>query len=51
MLAGLENGLRYAGIVTQIPSLHDLLMGNIRVAKFIAAQPFLNVLNPLRTMV
>ena len=51
MIGGLEFGLKYMGIVSQIPSLHSWLMGNIWVAKFLAAQPFVKVSDPLRTMV
>lgn len=51
MIAGLEDGLRYAGVVSQIPRLHHWFMGNIRVAKFMAAQPFVKIPDPLRTMV
>lgn len=51
MIAGLDSGLQYAGIVSQVPKLHGWLMGNIWVAKFLAAQPFVKVPDPLRTMV
>ncbi|KAJ5363950.1 cytochrome P450 [Penicillium cataractarum] len=51
MIAGLESGLKYAGIVSQVPSLHGWLMGNLSVSKLLAAQPFFKVADPLRTMV
>jgi hypothetical protein len=51
MIGGLESGLQYAGIVSQVPSLHGWLMGNLWVSKFLAAQPFFKVADPLRTMV
>ncbi|KAJ5678347.1 cytochrome P450 [Penicillium maclennaniae] len=51
MIAGLEAGLRYAGVVSQIPRLHHWFLGNIWVAKFMAAQPFVKMPDPLRTMV
>jgi hypothetical protein len=51
MIAGLDFGLQYAGIVGQAPSLHSWLMGNTLVAKILVAQPFLKIADPLRTMV
>lgn len=51
MIGGLEAGLHYAGIVSQVPSLHGWLIGNLWVSKFLAAQPFFKVADPLRTMV
>ncbi|KAJ5315081.1 cytochrome P450 [Penicillium atrosanguineum] len=51
MIAGLDDGLRYASVVSQIPRLHHWFMGNIRVATFMAAQPFVKMPDPLRTMV
>jgi hypothetical protein len=51
MIGGLESGLQYAGIVSQVPSLHGWLMGNLWVSKLLTAQPFFKVADPLRTMV
>ncbi|KAJ5762320.1 cytochrome P450 [Penicillium nucicola] len=51
MIEALDNGLHYAGIVSQVPALHHWLMGNQWVAKFLSAQPFVEVLDPLRTIV
>lgn len=51
MIGSLESGLKYAGIVSQVPSLHGWIIGNLWVSKFLAAQPFLKVGDPLRTMV
>jgi hypothetical protein len=51
MIDALDKGLFYGGIVSQVPALHHWLMGNRWVAKFIAAQPFVGVADPLRTIV
>ncbi|KAJ5585632.1 cytochrome P450 [Penicillium hetheringtonii] len=51
MISDLEAGLQYAGIVSQVPALHSLMIGNIWVGKFLAAQPFVDAPDPLRTMV
>ncbi|KAJ6037219.1 cytochrome P450 [Penicillium herquei] len=51
MIADLEVGLRYAGIVGQVPSLHSWMIGNIWVGKFLAMQPFVHAPDPLRTIV
>ncbi|KAJ5678742.1 cytochrome P450 [Penicillium macrosclerotiorum] len=51
MIGGLESGLQYAGVISQVPSLHKWLIGNIWVSKLLAAQPFLKIPDPLRTMV
>lgn len=51
MISGLELGLKYAGIVGQVPALHPWLMGNSWVTKLLTAQPFVEIADPLRTMV
>lgn len=51
MIGGLEAGLCYGGVAGQVPWLHSWTMGNLWVGKLLAAQPFINVPNPLRTMV
>ncbi|KAJ5654540.1 cytochrome P450 [Penicillium lividum] len=51
MIRGLEAGLHYAGIVSQVPFLHPWIIGNFWVGKFLAAQPFIDAPDPLRTMV
>ncbi|KAJ5629935.1 cytochrome P450 [Penicillium herquei] len=51
MIADLEVGLQYAGIVGQVPSLHSWMIGNIWVGKFLAMQPFVHAPDPLRSMV
>ncbi|KAJ5365242.1 cytochrome P450 [Penicillium concentricum] len=51
MIGALDNGLMYAGIVGQVPTLHRWLMGNRWVARILTAQPFVEVLDPLRTIV
>ena len=48
MIGGLEVGLRYAGIVSQVPSLHSWMIGNFWVGKVLG---FMGVSDPLRTMV
>lgn len=51
MIRGIDIGLKYAGIVGQVPALHRWLLGNNSVAKFLAKQPFFKAADPLRTMV
>ena len=51
MISGIDTGLQYAGIIGQIPALHPWLMGSRRVMRFLVAQPFVNVPDPLRTIV
>ena len=51
MISGIDTGLQYAGIIGQIPALHPWLMGSRRVMKFLVTQPFVNVPDPLRTIV
>ncbi|CAI7627401.1 unnamed protein product [Penicillium manginii] len=51
MIGGLELGLKYAGVVGQVPALHPWLMGNRWVAKLLTAQPLIEIADPLRTMV
>ncbi|KAJ6000548.1 cytochrome P450 [Penicillium waksmanii] len=51
MIGGLELGLKYVGVVGQVPALHPWLMGNSWVAKLLTAQPFIEIADPLRTMV
>ncbi|KAJ5656902.1 cytochrome P450 [Penicillium longicatenatum] len=51
MIGGLEAGLRYGGVAGQVPWLHSWTLGNPWVGKFLAAQPFQIVPNPLRVMI
>lgn len=51
MIGGLELGLKYAGVVGQVPTLHPWLMGNSCVARLLTIQPFIEIADPLRTMV
>lgn len=51
MIDALDKGLFYGGIVSQVPALHHWLLGNRWVARLIAAQPFVQVADPLRTIV
>ena len=51
MISGIDAGLRYAGIIGQIPAFHPWLMGSRCVMKFLATQPFVDVPDPLRTIV
>ena len=51
MISGIDTGLQYAGIIGQIPAFHPWLMGSRWVMKFLATQPFVNVPDPLRTIV
>lgn len=48
MIDGLEKGLHYAGIVSQVPSLHSWMIGNVWVGQFLG---ILGAPDPLRTMV
>ncbi|KAJ5697351.1 hypothetical protein N7488_011035 [Penicillium malachiteum] len=50
MIADLEVGLKYAGVVGQVPSLHSWMIGNIWVGKFLAMQPFVHAPDPLRSI-
>jgi cytochrome P450 len=51
MIRAMEKGLVYGGIVSQVPALHHWLLGNRWVARILAAQPFFEVADPLRTIV
>lgn len=51
MISGIDTALKYAGIIGQVPAFHPWLMGNHWVVKFLAAQPFVEVPDPLRTIV
>lgn len=51
MIDAIDKSLRYAGTIGQVPELNGWLMGNRWVAKFLAMQPFVNVPDPLRTIV
>lgn len=51
MINALDQGLFYGSVVSQVPALHNWLLGNRWVAKFMAVQPFVRVSNPLRTIV
>jgi hypothetical protein len=51
MISSLEFGLKYAGLVGQVPGLHPWLVGNQFIMKNIGRIPFLNVPDPLRTIV
>ncbi|KAJ5328320.1 cytochrome P450 [Penicillium brevicompactum] len=51
MINALDKGLFYGGIVSQVPALHNWLLGNRWVAKFVAAQQVIRVADPLRTIV
>ena len=51
MIGGIEGALKYAGIVGQIPALHGWLMGSRLVSKCLSEQPFVDIPDPLRTIV
>lgn len=51
MISSLESGLKYAGIVGQIPSLHPWLVGNQFMMKNVERIPFVKIPAPLRDMV
>lgn len=51
MINALDQGLFYGSVVSQVPALHHWLLGNRWVAKLMAAQPFVQVSNPLRSIV
>ncbi|CAL5872999.1 uncharacterized protein PFLUO_LOCUS7268 [Penicillium psychrofluorescens] len=51
MIADIEMVLQYAGTIGQVPALHPWLVGNLWLSKFLAAQPFVKVPDPLRTIV
>jgi hypothetical protein len=50
-IAGIDAVLPYAGIVGQIPALHPWLAGNEKLMRLLARIPFLDIPDPLRTMV
>ena len=51
MIGDLDTGLRYSGTVSQIPEVHPWLLGSLWVTKLLAAQSFMRVPDPLRTIV
>lgn len=51
MIGSIDTSLRYAALAGQVPTVHKWLMGNKYVAKFLAAQPFVKIPDPLRTIV
>ncbi|KAF9891574.1 hypothetical protein FE257_003585 [Aspergillus nanangensis] len=51
MIGALDMGLQYAALAGQVPWIHSLLMGNRWFGGFLAAQPFIDVPDPLRTIV
>lgn len=51
MIHGIDSGLHYAGLIGQVPALHPWLMGNLWLLKLLAAQPFVKVPDPFRTIV
>jgi cytochrome P450 len=51
MISSLEFGLRYAGIVGQVPYLHPWLVGNQSMMKAIERIPFIQLPNPIRSFV
>lgn len=51
MISGIEGDLKYAAVVGQIPALHSWLMGSRFVSKCLSEQPFVDIPDPLRTIV
>jgi cytochrome P450 len=51
MIGSIDASLRYAALAGQVPAVHKWLMGNKWVARFLAAQPFVKIPDPLRTIV
>jgi cytochrome P450 len=51
MISGIEFALKYAGLAGQVPDLHPWLAGNEFLMTNIARIPFINVPDPLRSMV
>lgn len=51
MISSIDSALRYAALAGQIPAVHPWLMGNRWVAKLLTMQPFVNIPDPLRTIV
>ena len=51
MIGDIEQVLKYAAVIGQIPEWHPYLMGNLWISKSMAAQPFVKVPDPLRTIV
>lgn len=51
MIDAIDKSLRYAGIVGQVPELNCWMMGNRWVSSLLATQPFVNIPDPLRTVV
>ena len=51
MIGDLDTGLQYAATIGQIPELHQWMLGSLWVTKFLKAQPFLRVPDPLRSIV
>jgi hypothetical protein len=51
MIGSIDAVLKYAALAGQVPGVHAWLMGSRLVGKFLAAQPFVDVPDPLRTIV
>ncbi|KAE8341952.1 hypothetical protein BDV24DRAFT_150746 [Aspergillus arachidicola] len=51
MIRSIDSALRYAALAGQIPTVHGWLMGNRWVSRFLAAQPFVDIPDPLRMIV
>ncbi|PMD22339.1 cytochrome P450 [Hyaloscypha hepaticicola] len=51
MISSLEFGLKYAGIVGQVPYLHPWLVGNQSMMKAIGRIPFIQLPDPIRSFV
>ncbi|KAK6819176.1 hypothetical protein RU639_008065 [Aspergillus parasiticus] len=51
MIRSIDSALRYAALAGQVPAVHGWLMGNRWVSRFLAAQPFVDIPDPLRTIV
>lgn len=51
MIEAIEAGLKYGAITGQVPAAHHWLMGNRWFSKLVALLPFLDVPDPLRTIV
>jgi hypothetical protein len=51
MIASIDAVLKYAALAGQVPGVHAWLMGSRLVGKFLAVQPFVDVPDPLRTIV
>ena len=51
MIGAIESALRYASIAGQISWVHGWMMGSQLFTEALAAQPFVHVPDPLRTIV